>query len=99
MLSAPTAGSAAPSGSWDSLHVFECHERGRSAKYKLTSTVILLLGTKMPTRIDVKGLEEANGESEVALSGSMTRQAEVDSPLPNSAAHIPNIGRMVEDME
>ncbi|ORX33436.1 F-actin-capping protein subunit beta [Kockovaella imperatae] len=91
--------SGAPTGSWDSLHVFECHERGRSAKYKLTSTVMLSLGTQMPSKIEVKGLEDAKGDSEVTLSGSMTRQAETDYPLPNAAAHIPSIGRMVEDME
>jgi hypothetical protein len=37
---------AAASGAWDSIHVLEVAERGRTAKYKLTSTVILNLGTK-----------------------------------------------------
>lgn len=58
-------------GSWDSLHVFECQERGRSAKYKLTSTVMLVLETKstaMAEKVDGKA------EGTVTLSGSMTRQ-------------------------
>jgi hypothetical protein len=29
----------------------------------------------------------------------LTPQIEVDNPLPNAGAHIPNIGRLVEDME
>lgn len=59
--------------------------------------------------------EGGKGSGDVVLSGSMTRQvcphhsngkkekadvkAEVDYPLTNTAGHIPNIGRMVEDME
>ena len=34
-----------PSGSWDSIHVFEAAERGRQAHYKLTSTIMLQLVT------------------------------------------------------
>ena len=94
--------------------MFECHERGRSAKYKLTSTVMLVLDTKTSAVGEGKGLENATGEGGVTLSGSMTRQAsltsfrtengidhqaEVDYPLTSTAGHIPNIGRMVEDME
>lgn len=56
-------------GSWDSLHVFEAHERGRSAKYKLTSTVILVLNTNK----DQAGRKEGD-VGDVSLSGSMTRQ-------------------------
>ncbi|TXT15694.1 hypothetical protein VHUM_00197 [Vanrija humicola] len=87
------------SGSWDSLHVFECTERSRTAKYKLTSTVMLVLGTETATTPDAKGLENVTGKGNVTLSGSMTRQAEQDAPLPNAGAHIPNIGRLVEDTE
>lgn len=64
----------APAGSWDSLHVFECHERGRSAKYKLTSTVMLVLKTATLAKADNKGLEGTEGKGGVNLSGSMTRQ-------------------------
>lgn len=64
----------APAGSWDSLHVFECHERGRSAKYKLTSTVMLVLETATLAKAENKGLEDSDGKGGVTLSGSMTRQ-------------------------
>ena len=64
-----------PSGSWDSLHVFECAERGRSAKYKLTSTVMLVLEAGTKTKPEIKGAEEeTQGKGNVTLSGSMTRQ-------------------------
>jgi len=76
-----------PSGSWDSIHVFEATERGRMAHYKLTSTIML--------QLKVKG--ETSGQ--VDLSGSMTRQYEEDRPLPDPVAHIANTGRMVEEME
>ncbi|WVR05458.1 hypothetical protein IAU60_002474 [Kwoniella sp. DSM 27419] len=93
-LASSSEAETAPQGSWDSLHVFECHERGRSAKYKLTSTVMLVLDTKTLANVD-----HGQGKGGVTLSGSMTRQNEVDYPLTNTAGHIPNIGRMVEDME
>jgi len=55
--------------------VFECAERGRSAKYKLTSTVMLVLNTGTAAKPEVKGLDgELKGEGGVTLSGSMTRQ-------------------------
>lgn len=75
-----------PSGSWDSIHVFETAERGRQAHYKLTSTVMLQLVTrrgsegegsegekKQDSKGDRKG-SEWKREGEVSLSGSMTRQ-------------------------
>jgi capping protein beta len=43
-----------PSGSWDSIHVFEAAERGRQAHYKLTSTIMLQLVTH-------KGVENDSG--------------------------------------
>jgi capping protein (actin filament) muscle Z-line, beta len=49
-------------GSWQSIHVFEASERGRSAHYKLTSTVML----EMVTKNGIVG--------DVNLSGSLTRQ-------------------------
>ncbi|KAL7408894.1 F-actin capping protein beta subunit [Mrakia frigida] len=77
------------SGSWDSIHVFEAHERGRTASYKLTSTVMLQLVSK-----------SAEGEENVELAGSLTRQTDLDNvPLKIQGDHIPNLGRMVEDME
>ncbi|KAG8931662.1 F-actin-capping protein subunit beta [Tulasnella sp. 417] len=97
----PQSASAA-SGSWDSIHVFETAERGRHAHYKLTSTIMLQM---------VAGKGGAGGESKkpgewtktaednVDLSGSMTRQAEADSPISDQSSHIVNVGRMIEDME
>jgi len=94
-----------PSGSWDSIHVFETVERGRQAHYKLTSTVMLQLITRKGTEGEVKvpaekkGLENCKRDGEVSLSGSMTRQTEQDWPLHDSSSHISNIGRMIEEME
>jgi capping protein beta len=102
-----------PSGSWDSIHVFETAERGRQAHYKLTSTVMLQLVTRRGPDNEVSGGErkpysretEKNGqdnwkrEGEVSLSGSMTRQTEQDWPLQDSSTHITNTGKMIEEME
>ncbi|MCJ1384848.1 F-actin-capping protein subunit beta [Xylographa soralifera] len=74
-------------GGWDSIHVFEAIDRARTAHYKLTSTVILHLGTS----------SESLGEMD--LSGNMTRQVEQDMAVENDDSHIVNIGRLVEDME
>ncbi|KDR76005.1 hypothetical protein GALMADRAFT_247222 [Galerina marginata CBS 339.88] len=94
-----------PSGSWDSIHVFETVERGRQAHYKLTSTVMLQLVTRRGSEsdnkapADKKGPESWKREGEVSLSGSMTRQTEQDWPLNETASHITNIGKMIEEME
>ena len=58
--------------------------QGRNAHYKLTSTVMLWLQT----------IKEGSGK--MNLGGSLTRQAESDSPVSDSSPHIANIGRMVE---
>lgn len=71
LILALSGDAAGPSGSWDSLHVFECQERGRQAKYKLTSTVMLVLETATAAKVDS---EEGIGKGNVTLSGSMTRQ-------------------------
>lgn len=73
-----------PSGSWDSVHVFEAVERGRQAHYKLTSTIMLQLlthqsegkNTETDKRHNSRGGDKNGweGEGEVSLSGSMTRQ-------------------------
>lgn len=82
---------ATPGGStegvWDSIHVFEAIERGRTTHYKLTSTVILSLSTA------------AGNLGDMDLSGNMTRQVEQDLPVENDDSHIANVGRLVEDME
>ncbi|KAI5119430.1 hypothetical protein M0805_009881 [Coniferiporia weirii] len=93
--------SDSPSGSWDSIHVFEASERGRNAHYKLTSTIMLHLVTQSRVEGGAPG-EKAEGKSgtgSLTLSGSMTRQIEQDHPLADAASHITNTGRMVEDQE
>ncbi|KAB5579878.1 F-actin-capping protein subunit beta [Coniochaeta sp. 2T2.1] len=83
--SAPQGGSS--QGVWDSIHVFEASERGRTTNYRLTSTVILSLSSS------------SNSLGELDLSGNMTRQIEQDLPVDTDESHIANIGRLVEDME
>lgn len=90
----PTKNTASPSGGgsegvWDSIHVFEASERGRTTNYKLTSTVILTLSAA------------ANNPAlgDMDLSGNMTRQLEQDLRASDDESHIANIGRLVEDME
>ncbi|GKT42376.1 F-actin-capping protein subunit beta [Colletotrichum spaethianum] len=84
-------GAATPGGSaegvWDSIHVFEAIERGRTTQYKLTSTVILSLSTSTGALGDMD------------LSGNMTRQVEQELPVEGDESHIANVGRLVEDME
>ncbi|KAJ3212754.1 F-actin-capping protein subunit beta [Entophlyctis luteolus] len=87
-IGAGTDGTGGDSGAWDSIHVVEVHERGRVATYKLTSTVILNI---------LHGGQPAAGE--LNLSGNLTRQAEQDLPVDDFAAHVGNIGRIIEDME
>ena len=50
-------------GSWDSIHVFEVIEKGRSARYRVTSTISLQIVTHEEGKIP-----------SVDLSGSLTRQ-------------------------
>ncbi|KAI9031354.1 CapZ-beta [Hyaloraphidium curvatum] len=95
---ADDAGSSGFKGSWDSIHVVEVQVpqgAARSATYKLTSTVLLYLNT------------EREKLGKLNLGGSLTRQVEQESALEAigagqdavNAAHVANIGRMVEDME
>ncbi|TFK36639.1 F-actin capping protein [Crucibulum laeve] len=98
-----------PSGSWDSIHVFETSERGRQAHYKLTSTVMLQLVTRKGNEGGTgegvkkpevkKGSDEWKRDGEVSLSGSMTRQTEQDWPIHDQSSHITNTGKMIEEME
>jgi capping protein beta len=76
------APSSKQTGSWDSIHVFEAQDRARRAHYKLTSTVILNLGT------DTENLGNMD------LSGNMVRQVEVDLPVDDDSSHVANIGRV-----
>lgn len=78
---------------WDSVHVIEVEERGKSARYKLTSTVILHLG------------RDGGEVGSLSLGGSLTRQVETDMSVESvgtsgrDGGHVCNIGRLVEDME
>ncbi|XP_072465210.1 F-actin-capping protein subunit beta isoform X1 [Notamacropus eugenii] len=82
-------GSKKIKGCWDSIHVVEVQEKssGRTAHYKLTSTVMLWLQTNK------------SGSGTMNLGGSLTRQMEKDETVCDSSPHIANIGRLVEDME
>jgi len=77
------------SGCWDSIHVVEAVESANktSATYKLTTTIMLSM--------QVEKLEVG----ETLLSGSLTRQTELNAGLSDTKTHISNIGRMIEDME
>lgn len=80
--------SSSGSSGWDSIHVFEVESTGRkSAVYKVTSTVIL----------DVNSKVQSLGSLE--LSGNLTRQTEQSLPVEDSGSHIANIGTMIEDIE
>jgi capping protein beta len=82
-------GSKKIKGCWDSIHVIEVQEKqnGRSAHYKLTSTVMLWLQTHKT----MSGM--------MNLGGSLTRQLESDQQITDFSQHIINIGKMVEEME
>ncbi len=79
--------SSTSEGVWDSIHVFEASERGRTTNYRLTSTVILSLSSATA----------ALGEMD--LSGNMTRQQEFGVTVDDDGSHIAYIGRIVEEME
>lgn len=76
---------------WDSIHVFEASERGRTTNYRMTSTVMLSLAAAAGSTGSALG--------EMDLSGNMTRQIEQELPVETDESHIANIGRLVEDME
>nr|KAG5706436.1 hypothetical protein BaRGS_032829 [Batillaria attramentaria] len=82
-------GSKKIKGCWDSIHVIEVQEKssGKSAHYKLTSTVMLWLQTSK------------EGSGTMNLGGSLTRQVEHDASVNEASPHIVNIGKMVEEME
>lgn len=87
LLKKGVAPSAKQTGAWDSIHVFEALDKPRAAHYKLTSTVILNLGTS------------GDALGKLDLSGNMVRQVEQDMPVDDDTSHVANVGRMVEDME
>lgn len=58
-----------PSGSWDSIHVFESSERGRQAHYKLTSTIMLQLTTHQASEEGGESDKKATGPSAAPGNG------------------------------
>jgi len=75
-------------GTWDSIHVFEVEDKGATADYKLTSTVMLNIET------------EDDKTGSVSLSGSMTRQETKEGqPVNKEKTHVNNMGSFIEDME
>eukprot|EP00128_Syssomonas_multiformis_P016772 Colp12_sorted_trinity150504_noHs@22156 len=80
-------GSKKIKGCWDAIHVFEVTENGRTANYKLTSTVMLWLETRKAE------------SGTMNLGGSMTRQSEQELPFSDAQPHVANIGGMVEELE
>jgi len=74
---------------WDSIHVVEVVEdaAAKTAKYKLTTTVMLSLTNKS----DVLGC--------ATLCGNLTKRADKEHGFTDDASHITNIGRMIEEME
>lgn len=75
-------------GEWDSIHVIEVrNESPTKAHYKLTTTVMLNMNV------------EKTEVGETNLSGSLTRQTEMSSPVNEVKTHLANIGRMIEDLE
>lgn len=74
-------------GVWDSIHVVEVQENGKTSHYKLTSTIMLGIDTENPNT------------GNVSVAGSITRQEEKDLAISDANPHISNIGKMVEEME
>jgi len=77
-------------GGWDGIHVFEVSHGGESsgtARYKLTSTIIVHLKTDT---------EEAGS---VSMGGLTTKQVENDMPFDETMNHVINMGTILEAME
>jgi len=75
-------------GTWDSIHVFEVEDKGATADYKLTSTVMLMIET------------EDDRTGSISLSGSMTRQESRETqPVNKEKSHLNNLGSFIEDLE
>jgi capping protein (actin filament) muscle Z-line, beta len=82
LLKKSVSSSSKSSGSWDSIHTFEVHDRARTSQYKQTSTVILNLGSK------------AESLGTLDLSGNMVRQVIEDRPVEDDSSHVVNIGKV-----
>lgn len=74
-------------GAWDSIHVIEVEIKGKTALYKLTSSVLLYMVTAN------------NAIGTMNLGGNLTRQNQQELPFHDASDHIINIGKIVEEME
>jgi len=77
-------------GGWDGIHVFEVKHGGQqegTARYKLTSTVIVSIGT------------DSSERGTMRLGGSTTKQIENDMVFDETVNHVINMGTMLEGME
>lgn len=79
------------SGNWDAIHVVEVRPvRPKVAAYKLTTTIMLRISTSHAV---------GNNPGTLNLSGSLTRQKEEELAVSDTAAHVANMGRLIEEME
>lgn len=79
------------SGNWDAIHVVEVRPiRPKLAAYKLTTTIMLRISTSHAV---------GSNPGTLNLSGSLTRQKEEELAVADAAAHVANMGRLIEDME
>eukprot|EP00741_Cyanophora_paradoxa_P004469 tig00000806_g4338.t1 len=81
-------------GVWDATHVVEVTPaEGGASKYRLSSSLLLWLKTRRGEG------EGGGGGAPVELSARLERRAEQEAAAGDSAAHVANVGRMVEEME
>lgn len=73
---------------WDSIHVFDVDtSNGRQAVYRITSTIILDVGTKVGSK------------GSLDISGNLTRQTEKKLAVSSEASHVANLGTIIEEVE
>jgi len=72
-------------GIWDSIHVVEVTENGKTAQYSLTTTIILTMQAESGNQLD--------------LSGSIQRQEVTEASYDKVNTHLVNIGNAIQKME
>lgn len=93
VLSSHSGNDDAPTGAWDSIHVFEANERGRTAHYKLTSTVMLHLVTH--SKVVRSGPKGGKGIAESDETGDAERDANGHAPGTGSITLSGSMTRQV----
>lgn len=68
-----TSGKEKEAGAWDSIHVLEVSEKGKTARYRITSTIMLRVSTDLGGK-----------HPKMEISGSMTRQVHFISWVINA---------------